>query len=374
MKVERVVLHHVKMPLVHPFETSFSREYEVESIIVQIFADGLVGWGESAAESNPYYTYETVDTAWSVIPNFIVPRILGKEIVHPLDFWGIVRRIRGHNMAKAGVEAALWDIWSQEQNMPLWKAMGGDRDYIVSGVSIGIEPEVSILLDRIEKFLAEGYQRIKLKIKPGWDVDMLREVRRLYPDVPLMVDANAAYSIEDAERLKKLDEFNLMMIEQPMSYEDLTYHAQLQKMLETPICLDESIGSFAMARQALELGSCRIINIKAARMGGPSQGIAVHDLCMMKGVPVWCGGLNETGIGRLHNVALSTLPNFKLPGDVSASKKYYQPDLIEPEVEMSPDGTIKAPTVPGLGAEVREDALKMRRVRMWDSADSRRGV
>ena len=367
MKIERVVLHHVKMPLVHPFETSFSREYDVESIIVQVFADGLVGWGESATEANPYYTYETVDTAWSIITKFIVPLIHGKELSSPMDFWPLVRRIRGHNMAKAGVEAALWDIWSQKQGVPLWKALGGERDYIVSGVSIGIEPELSTLLDRIESFLAEGYRRIKLKIKPGWDVNVLREVRRLYPDIPLMVDANAAYTPEDMEHLKKLDEFGLMMIEQPLSYEDLTYHARLQREIQTPICLDESLSSAEMARQALELGSCRVINIKAARMGGPSQGIAVHDLAFMKGVPVWCGGLNETGIGRLHNVALSTLPNFKLPGDVSASRKYYHPDLIEPEVEMGPDGTIKAPSEPGLGAKVREDVLKMRRVRKWDS-------
>ncbi len=369
MRIERIVLHHVKMPLVHPFETSFSREYEVESVIVQVFADGLIGWGESATESNPYYTYETVDTAWSVIPKFIAPVVIGKDIAHPTDFWQMVRRIRGHNMAKAGVEAALWDIWSQEQGVPLWKAMGGERDYIVSGVSIGIEPRLSILLDRIEKFLAEGYKRIKLKIKPGWDVDVLREVRRLYPNVPLMVDANAAYTPADMEHLKRLDEFDLMMIEQPLSYEDLTYHARLQREMKTPICLDESLSSVEMARQALELGSCQVINIKAARMGGPSQGIAVHDLAFMKGVPVWCGGLNETGVGRLHNVALATLPNFKLPGDVSASSKYYQPDLIEPEVKMGPDGTIEAPSEPGLGAKVREDVLKARRVRKWDSKD-----
>jgi O-succinylbenzoate synthase len=315
-------------------------------------ADGLHGWGEVVASEEPFYSYETVRTALHVIQDFFGPALLAEPINDLDDLAQRLAPFRGHNMAKAGRELAYMDLLARINQQSLSALIGGERERVAVGVSLGIQPTLSKLLQRVEKYLSLGYQRIKLKIKPGWDIDVVDEVRRRHPDILLSVDANSAYTLDDQDHLKKLDDFNLLMIEQPLHNDDLVDHSTLQKLLNTPLCLDESIISARHARMALDLESCRIINIKVGRVGGYSQVLGIHDLCVSRGVPVWCGGMLESGIGRAHNIALASLKGFTLPGDISASSRYFERDIITPGVVVDADGTVAVPDGPGLGFEV----------------------
>jgi o-succinylbenzoate synthase len=357
VKIERLELRLLALPLVHFFETSFGRIDDKHFILVRVDGEGVTGYGECVADVDPYYSAETNDTCWHLIADFIAPRVLGVAFAHPREIFGSLKIIRGHHMAKAAVEMAAWDLYAKQRGEPLSRALGGVRTRIESGVSIGIQPSLADLVAKVEREVAAGYRRIKIKIKPGWDIDAVRAVRARFPDVPLMVDANAAYSIGDADHLAELDAFNLMMIEQPLDYDDVADHAVLQRRLKTPICLDESIKTTAIAREAIAAGACRIINIKPGRVGGFAESIRLHDLCASRGIPVWHGGMLESGIGRAANIHLSTLPNFTLPGDVAASKRYFDPDLIDPPIELASDGTIEVPAGPGIGVNVREDRV-----------------
>ena len=357
MKIERLELRLLKLPLVHFFETSFGRIDDKHFILVRADGGGATGYGECVAEQDPYYSAETNETAWHIIADFIAPRVLGVEFAHPRDVFPALKAIRGHNMAKAAVEMAAWDLFAKQRGEPLSRVLGGTRDRIASGVSIGIQRSLDELAAKVERELAAGYRRIKIKIKPGWDLDAVKMVRARFGAIPLMVDANAAYTLADADHLAQLDRFDLMMIEQPLDYDDIADHAALQRRLKTPICLDESIKTAGIAREAIAAGACRIINIKPGRIGGLSESIRLHDLCASHGIPVWHGGMLESGIGRAANVHLSTLPNFSLPGDIAASKRYFDPDLIEPPIEVAADGTIAVPTAPGIGVAIRQDRI-----------------
>lgn len=357
MRIERVELRLIELELVEPFETSFGRETNRKAIIVALKSGGATGWGECVAGSGPWYSYETVKTAWHVLEDHIIPELLGRELAGPEVLIEKLARIRGHNMAKACVEMAFWDLTAKLKEVSLSKLLGGTKEEIESGISIGIQKSVSELLKVIERRLGQGYRRVKIKIKPGWDLEVVRQVRQKYPSTLLMADANSAYTLNDVALFKALDEFNLLMIEQPLDYDDLVDHATLQKELKTPICLDESIKTPDDARKALELGSGKIINIKPGRVGGFSNSKRIHDDCLARGVPVWCGGMLETGIGRAHNVALASLPGFSLPNDISASERYYKHDLVEPPFTLNPDGTIDVPRGPGIGVEVLHDQL-----------------
>ncbi len=363
MKIERMELVHLKMPLVHPFETSFGRVTEKETILIRVESGGVPGWGESPVAAAPGYSYETVQTAWHIIRDFLAPRLKDVEIARagPIaEFFGFVR---GHPMAKAGIEMAVLDLFARMEDKPLSKMLGGRVEEIPAGVSLGIEPRLEDLLRQIERAAVHGYRRFKIKIKPRWDVDVTAAVRKRFPAAALMVDANAAYSLADTDHLRRLDEFGLMMIEQPLDPDDLLDHAKLQSVLKTPICLDESIKSYADGGRAIAAGSCRVINIKQARVGGPFAAKALHDVCLAKGVPVWCGGLLETGVGRAHNIALATLPGFTLPGDISASDRYWTEDIIDPPVTVGPNGMIAVPSGPGLGYTVVESRVKRHALR-----------
>jgi O-succinylbenzoate synthase len=358
VRVERVAMRLVRLPLREPFETSFGRIDSRLIFLVSVEADGLRGWGEVVAMEKPLYSYETVATARHVIREFLAPAL----VAEPIDGLGAVAArfapFKGHNMAKAGLELAVLDLLAQRDGKSLSAMIGGTRDRVPVGVSLGIQPTVAALLDRVDRYLALGYQRIKLKIKPGWDVDVVRAVRRRHPGILLSVDANSAYSLADLDRLKQLDEFGLLMIEQPLDHDDLLDHAAVQAALHTPICLDESITSARRAEHALRLGSCRIINIKIGRVGGYSQALSIHHLCHERGIPVWCGGMLESGIGRAHNLAVASLPGFTLPGDISASSRYFARDLIVPEVTVAPDGTVETPFRSGLGFQVDLDYIE----------------
>ncbi|HVW87518.1 MAG TPA: o-succinylbenzoate synthase [Bryobacteraceae bacterium] len=359
MKIERIVLRQLRMPLVHFFETSFGRTYERDIVIVEAVSDGVSGWGEITAGENPFYNEEWTASAWLIARDYVAPRLLDREIASASEVDALTRHIRGHNMARGGVEAAVWDLQARRNGNPLWREIGaGARQEIPCGVSIGIQDSVEQLIEKIETELAAGYQRIKMKIKPGWDVDVVRRVRERFPQVRLMADANSAYSLADASRLKQLDEYYLMMIEQPLAHDDIIDHAALQPRLETPICLDECIRSAHHAEQAIRLKACGIVNIKLGRVGGFAEAKRLHDVCEAAGVPVWCGGMLEAGIGRAHNVALATLPNFTLPGDVSASKRYWKRDIIAPEVEVTPRGTIVRRDQPGFGYDLDLDFIR----------------
>ena len=358
MKIERLELRLVKLPLVHFFETSFGRIDDKHFILVRLDGEGATGYGECVAEQDPYYSSETNDTAWHIIADFIAPRLLGTEYAHPRDLFPALKAIRGHNMAKAAVEMAGWDLFAKQRGAPLSSLLGGTRQRIASGVSIGIQPSLDQLVEKVERELAAGYRRIKIKIKPGWDLAPVEALRARFGDIPLMVDANAAYTLADADHLAELDRFELMMIEQPLDYDDIADHAALQRRLKTPICLDESIKTVGIAREAIAAVACRIINIKPGRVGGFGESIRLHDLCASQGIPVWHGGMLESGIGRAANVHLSTLPNFSLPGDIAASKRYFDPDLIEPPIEVAADGTIAVPTAPGIGVTIRADRVE----------------
>ena len=356
-QVEQIEVRTVRLRLNEPFETSFGSIDSRLIVLVSLEGEGLTGWGEIVAAEQPRYSYETVGTARHVIRDYLAPAILARPLTDLDDLRARFAPFRGHNMAKAGLELAYMHLLAQTRKQSLSQLIGGTRPAIAVGVSLGIQPTVDQLLRRVDQYLALGYQRIKLKIKPGWDVAVVREVRRRHPNILLSVDANSAYRLEDLPELQALDEFDLLMIEQPLDHDDLVDHAKIQSVLKTPICLDESITGSRRARQALELGSCQIINIKIGRVGGYSEALAIHDLCFAKEVPVWCGGMLESGIGRAHNIALASLPGFTLPGDISASSRYFARDVIIPPVTVSAKGTVDVPQSPGLGFEVDLDYL-----------------
>ena len=358
MRLRKITLREIHIPLIAPFETSFGSTSLRRILLVEADVDGISGWGECTAGENPYYSYETVETARHIIGDFLWPMLKGRELNAASEVFDLLAQVRGHNMAKAAVETAIWDAEAKQKNLPLAKLLGGARDEISSGVSIGIQPSIEVLIAKVEKELAAGYQRVKIKIKPGNDVEPARALRQRFPRLRLMVDANSAYSLEDALLLQQLDQFFLIMIEQPLGYDDLYSHAALQRQLETPICLDECIHDIEHARAAIEIAACKIINMKLGRVGGHTAARRIHDLCQSKSIPVWCGGMLESGIGRAHNIAMSTLPNFTLPGDVSASRRYWTEDIIEPEVEITPQGTIRVPTAPGIGYAPRLDRIE----------------
>lgn len=357
MKIESVSLQHLSMPLVAPFETSFGREIDRECILITLRADGLTGLGECVASRHPGYNYETTGTAWHILKDFIVPQILDQELTTAADFQRRVHGIRGHHLAKAGVEMALWDLQGKRAGKPLRELIGGERNKVEVGVSVGLQDSPQALVDRVRGYLESGYARVKIKIKPGRDVGDAEAVRATFPDLRLQVDANSAYTLDSAIALRPLDELNLLLIEQPLFEDDIWDHRRLQQQFRTPICLDESIVSPRHARYALEMKACRIINIKAARLGGLSQAIEVHDLCLEAGLPVWCGGMLETGVGRASNLALASLPGFVLPGDISASDRYYQRDITRERFRLNSDSTIDVPTASGLGITLDEAAV-----------------
>lgn len=357
MRIKGVTLREIRMRLLAPFETSAEKTDERRIILVEVDADGVAGWGECVAGEKPFYSPETTDTAWEILRDFLWPMVKGKEFAAAADVWELLHQVRGHNMAKGALEAAIWDAEAKQKGVPLAKLIGGTRQEVASGVSIGIKESLDELAATVRKELAAGYQRIKIKIKPGKDLPQVKRLREEFPRIKLMVDANSAYTMEDVALLKQLEGFYLMMIEQPLGWDDLYAHVELQKMLDTPICLDECIHTEEQARAAIALGACKIINIKLGRVGGYTVARRIHDLCEKNGSPVWCGGMLEAGIGRAHNIALSSLPNFTLPGDVSASARYWREDIIEPEVTVSPNGTIRVPTGPGIGYEPRRDRI-----------------
>lgn len=358
MRIDRLELRRCRLPLVSFFETSFGRSYDRTFLLVRLEGGGREGWGEAVAEANPYYSSETTETAWHIITEFLAPLVLGRDFDGPQDIFPALARVRGHQMAKAAVEMAAWDLAAQLQGLPLSRLLGGTRDRIASGVSIGIQDSLGDLVAKVDREVSAGYRRIKIKIKPGWDLAAVEAVRAAFPSIPLMVDANAAYTVGDGPHLARLDAYELMMIEQPLDYDDVRDHVALAQALRTPICLDESIHSVRVARDAIAAGACRIINIKPGRVGGHAESIRLHDLCAARDVPVWHGGMLETGIGRAHNIHLASLPNFSLPGDIAASKRYYQPDLIEPAIEVAADGTIAVPTAPGIGVHIVRERVE----------------
>jgi O-succinylbenzoate synthase len=358
MRLKKITMREIRMPLVTPFETSFGRTSLRRILLVELDAGGVCGWGECVAGEGPFYSPETVETAWHVLRDFLWPAVRGREFGAASEIEGMLAGVRGHNMAKGALEAAVWDAEARQKGLPLWKLLGGERQEIPCGVSIGLKENDDELERQVEKELAAGYQRIKIKIKPGRDVQPVARLRQRFPRIKLMVDANSAYQLSDLPLLQELDAYYLMMIEQPLGWDDIWSHAELQRKLQTPICLDECIHSAAHARAAIAMGACRIINIKLGRVGGYSTARRIHDLCREKGVPVWCGGMLESGIGRAHNIALSTLPNFTLPGDVAASRRYWTEDIIEPEVTVSGQGMISAPGGPGIGYEPRRERIE----------------
>ncbi|HCC56186.1 MAG TPA: o-succinylbenzoate synthase [Solibacterales bacterium] len=359
MKIDRIVMRQLRMPLVHFFETSFGRTHERDIIIVEVTAGGISGWGEVTAGENPFYNEEWTAAAWLIVRDYCAPRVLQRELDSADNVAPLFEHIRGHRMARGGLEAAIWDLEARLAGLPLYRHIGGGAHReIPCGVSIGVQDSVEQLLEKIQCELAAGYQRIKMKIKPGWDVDVVRAVRHKFPAIKLMVDANSAYTLADAAHLKRLDEFYLMMIEQPLSHDDIIDHAHLQSQLETPICLDECIRTAHHAEQAIAMRACGIINIKLGRVGGFSEARRLHDVAQAAGIPVWCGGMLEAGIGRAHNIALSTLPNFTLPGDVSASGRYWKRDVITPPVETTPRGTITVRDDPGFGYAIDHDFMQ----------------
>jgi O-succinylbenzoate synthase len=363
MKIDSIELRHIKMELVSPFVTSMGTEYDEEHIIVRIDGDGVTGWGESVAEGTPFYSYETVQTAWHILRDFLIPSILGKNLSGIEEAITLNERVRGHMMAKAGLEAALWDAFAKTKNISLSKMLGGVRDKVDVGVSIGIQSSVKELIKKVEGYLDEGYKRIKIKISPGNDIRFVSALRKEFPGLLLQVDANSAYTLNDINIFREMDEFNLILIEQPLGYEDIFDHSKLQRELKTPVCLDESIHSLDDTRAAIELDSCRIINIKPGRVGGFTESKLIHDYCASKNIPVWHGGMLESGIGRAGNVALASLPNFTLPGDISASKRYYKEDIVVPEFVVNHDGTMEVPVKPGIGVDVNMKMLEKVTVR-----------
>jgi o-succinylbenzoate synthase len=367
MRLREITLRQIHLKLLHPFETSMDRVTERHIILVEADVDGVIGWGECVAGEDPYYSPEDTTTAWHILHDHLWPMLKGKDFASAAEIWSMLSHVRGHNMAKGGLEAAIWDAEAKQHGLPLWKHLGGTQTEIPCGVSIGIKGTLDELIAAIKKELDAGYQRIKIKIAPGKDLPQIARVRQEFPRIKLSVDANSAYRLEDLGVLKQMDAYYLMMIEQPLGWDDLFGHVPVQKALQTPICLDECIHTYEQAQAAISLGACKIINIKMGRVGGHHEARRIHDLCRKNAIPVWCGGMLESGIGRAHNIALSTLPNFTLPGDVSASARYWHEDIISPEVTVSPKGTITVPNGPGIGFEPRVDrieSLTMRKVRL----------
>ncbi|MFN8470763.1 MAG: o-succinylbenzoate synthase [Anaerolineae bacterium] len=381
MRIDRVELYQITMPLIAPFETSGWVKTHEERILVALYSDGVVGWGEFPGDG-PWYSYETPEVSWIIIEQYLIPMLLGRPVAattmqyppleHPRDVRTRFAPVRGYPFAKHAVESAVWDLWAKQQGISLSQALGGTRDRVQVGVSVGIQPSIPALVDRVGAYLADGYARIKIKIKPGYDLGAVEALRAVYPHILLQVDANSAYHLDDAPIFVAMDGYDLLLIEQPLEYDDIPDHAKLQAQLKTPICLDESIHTTANARWALEGGSCRIINIKPARLGGFTESIDVHDLCAQHNAPVWCGGMLETGIGRAGNVALASLPNFRLPGDISASRRYYAEDIVKPEFVLNSDSTLSVPQGPGIGVEVCMDRIlaRMSRTTSIDNSGS----
>ena len=363
MRINEIKLREVHMQLVAPFETSMSVTTMRRILLVELKLDGVTGWGECVAGEDPYYSPETIDTAWQILSTYLWPMMKGREFASAAEVWQMLEQVRGHNMAKGALEAAVWEAEARQRGIPLAKLIGGVHKYIACGVSIGIKATVEDLLAAVKTELAAGYQRIKLKIKPGKDIEQVKAIREAFPGIKLMVDANSAYRLEDWRKLKELESFYLMMIEQPLGWDDLYSHIELQRRLDTPICLDECIHTEEQAKAAIDFDACKIINIKLGRVGGFTVAKRIHDLAQQAGVPVWCGGMLESGIGRAHNIALSTLSNFSLPGDVTASKRYWVEDIIDPEVTVSRQGVITVPTGPGMGFEPRLDLIERLAVR-----------
>ncbi len=358
MAVDRIELILLQMPYRHYFETSFGREINKTFILVKVYSQAVIGYGEVTADRLPLYSYETNSTAWSVFKEVLIPMVFDMKLEEPENFIQAASIYNGHSMAKAGLESALWDLKAKKAGVSLSRLYGASRLEIPAGVSIGIQDEIPHLVDRVREFQSLGYLRFKLKIKPGWDIDAVAAVREAFPDVPLQADANAAYTIADLDQLRRLDEYNLLMLEQPFSGEDLWDHSRLQKEIKTPVCLDESIKSEDSARWAWEMKSARIINIKVGRVGGILESRRIHDFCREKKIPVWCGGMLESGIGRAHNVHLAALPNFLFPNDISASRRYFGIDLVEPAFELTSRGTIPVPDGPGIGVIPQEDRIR----------------
>lgn len=365
MQLEKIELFEIEMPLKHPFETSFGVTHNRRILLLRVWdKDGATGWGECTAPNRPFYLSETIDTCWVIIKNAIVPMLANAKVDSAADVPGILGPIQGNRMAIGAVETAIWDLEAKRKNLPLWQHLGGTQTEINCGVSIGIQSGLEKLAEVVAHEVESGYQRIKLKIKPGQDIELVKKIRSIYPEILLSVDANSAYQFErDKGIFQELDDYNLLMIEQPLAAGDLIDHAKLQKVIKTRICLDESITKFRDAEQAIEIGSCGIINIKLGRVGGHVEASKIQKYAAEKGIPVWCGGMLEAGIGRAHNIAMSTLPGFTLPGDVSASARYWAEDIIEPEVLVSPHGTIQAPLAPGIGFEVKADLIEKLSVR-----------
>lgn len=358
LTISSIELTEINLPLVHFFETSFGRTYRRRIILVRVTdSEGAEGWGEVTCGESPSYSDEWTDSAWVTAEKILAPMVIGKAVESAADIFALMKRARGHRMAKAGIETACWDLEAKRLNLPLWKHLGGVRDEVECGVSIGIQDSVEQLFEKIQTEIDAGYRRIKIKIAPGWDYDVVRRVRERFGDIRLMGDSNSAYTLADIDLFKRMDGFGLMMFEQPLDYADMVDHAKLQRQIQTPICLDESVRSPDDARKAIELGSCRIVNLKLGRVGGHAEARRVEAVCREAGIPVWCGGMLESGIGRAHNVAMSTLQGFTLPGDVSASKRYWSEDIIEPKVEVTPHGTIVAPNTPGIGFAVKRDRI-----------------
>jgi O-succinylbenzoate synthase len=358
MRIEAITLRRLRLRLKTPFETSFGVTHERIVTLVEMLADGLTGWGEVTTVESPHFNSETPGTAWLILRDFLIPLLLGRQLSSAAEIPAIFSSIRGHEMARAGIENAAWDIEAQQKNLPLAKLLGGTRSEINCGVSIGLQASPEVLLEKVGVELRAGYQRIKVKIKPGKDLAFVRTVREASPSILLSVDANSAYTLADSAHLQRFDDFNLLMMEQPLYWDDIFLHAKLQKNLKTPICLDESILHLRDAEAAIELGAAKIVNVKLGRVGGHSSAKAIQAFCLSKKIPVWCGGMLESGVGRAHNIAMSSLPGFTLPGDVSASKRYWDEDIIDPQVEVTPQGTIPIPATPGLGYHVRHDLIE----------------
>ncbi|MBP9663256.1 MAG: o-succinylbenzoate synthase [Pyrinomonadaceae bacterium] len=358
LTIRTIELIEINLPLVHFFETSFGRTYERRIVLVRVEdTDGAEGWGEITCGETPGYSDEWTDSAWVTAEKILAPIVVGKQVESAADVWSLMSWVRGHRMAKSGIETACWDLEAKKLGVPLWRHLGGVNQNIECGVSIGIQDSVEQLLEKIRVELEAGYKRIKIKISPRWDYDVIKAVRQEFGDILLMGDANSAYTLADIDRLKSLDEFDLMMLEQPLAHDDIIDHAKLQAAIKTPICLDEPIKSPETARKAIELKSGKIINLKNGRVGGHTQSKLVETVCREAGIPVWSGGMLESGIGRAHNIAISTLAGYTMPGDVSASKRYWHDDIIEPEVEVAADGTITAPNGPGIGFDVKRDMI-----------------
>lgn len=358
MEINKIVLRKMSLELKSPFQTSFGVQKKRDFMIVELHSNNHIGYGECVAPNHPFYSEETVGTVEHILEEFLIPALLNhKDIKHPDELSEIFKPFRRNNMAKSALEGAYWDLYAKENNIPLYKALGGTKSEIEVGISIGIQESLDELIEVVNGFVSQGYKRIKLKIKPGTDLAILQGIRKQFPNIKMMADANSAYTLEDIDLFKQMEDLDLMMIEQPLAHDDIIDHSKLQAEINTPICLDESIHSLEDAKKAIKLGSCKIINIKIGRVGGLTEAKKIHDYCASKGIPVWCGGMLESGIGRAHNIAISSLPNFSLPGDTAASSRYWHEDIITPEVTVE-NGTIPLPSSAGIGYEPNNELME----------------